>query len=107
MVNLSHDLHNPVGIYLLKVNKRNTGTRCEICSKLTIKTPERHQWRRSGVFIVDFEHYFTPCSCVSIVNFEHVNADWESFGTKSRNGKFSICNNFNFPNIMKGQLKYG
>ena len=33
----------PVGIYLLKVNNRSTRTRCEICSKLTIKTPERHQ----------------------------------------------------------------
>ena len=43
---------NPAGIYLLKVNNRNTRTRCEICSKLTIKTPER----RSGVFIVNFEH---------------------------------------------------
>ena len=31
----------PAGIYLLKVNNRNTRTRCEICSKLTIKTPER------------------------------------------------------------------
>ena len=30
-------------------------TRCEICSKLTIKTPERRYWRRSGVF-VNFEH---------------------------------------------------
>ena len=30
----------PVGIYVLKVNNRNTRTRCEICSKLTIKTPE-------------------------------------------------------------------
>ena len=28
----------------------------EICSKLTIKTPELRQWRRSDVFIVDFEH---------------------------------------------------
>ena len=28
-------------IYLLKVNNRNTRTRCEICSKLTIKIPER------------------------------------------------------------------
>ena len=46
----------PVGIYLLKVNNRNTNTRCEICSKLTIKTPERHHWRRSGDFIVNFEH---------------------------------------------------
>ena len=30
----------PVGIYLLKVNNRTTRTRCEIFSKLTIKTPE-------------------------------------------------------------------
>ena len=45
-----------VGIYLLKGNNRNTRTRCEICSKLTIKTPERRQWRRSGVFNVNFEH---------------------------------------------------
>ena len=33
----------PDGIYLFKVNNRNTRTRCEICSKLTIKTPERRQ----------------------------------------------------------------
>ena len=38
----------------LKVN-RNTRTKCEIYSKLTIKT---------------------PCSSVSIVNFEHVIACW-------------------------------
>ena len=35
---------DPVSIYLLKVNNRNTRTRSEICSKLTIKTPERRQW---------------------------------------------------------------
>ena len=39
-----------------KVNKRSTGTRGEICSKLTIKTPERRHCRRSGVFIVNFDH---------------------------------------------------
>ena len=33
----------PVGNYMFKVNNRNTRTRCEICSKLTIKTPERRQ----------------------------------------------------------------
>ena len=32
----------PARIYLLKVNNRNTRTRCEIRSKLAIKTPERH-----------------------------------------------------------------
>ena len=42
--------------YLLKVNNRNTRIRCEICSKLTIKTPERRHWCRSSVFNVNFEH---------------------------------------------------
>ena len=32
---------NPTGNYMFKVNNRNTKTKCEICSKLTIKTPER------------------------------------------------------------------
>ena len=45
----------PAGIYLLKVNYRTTRTRCEICLKLIIKIPERCQWRRSGIFIVNFE----------------------------------------------------
>ena len=31
----------PAGIYLLKVNNRNTKTRCAICSKLTMKIPEQ------------------------------------------------------------------
>ena len=39
------------------INNRNTITRCEICSKLTIKTPEGRQWRRPGVFIVNSEHF--------------------------------------------------
>ena len=30
-----------VGIYLFKVNNRNSTTRCETCSKLRIETPER------------------------------------------------------------------
>ena len=46
---------DPVGIYLLKVNNRNTRTRFEICSKLTIKTPEQRHWRHFGIFIVNFE----------------------------------------------------
>ena len=49
-------LYNPAGIYLPKVNNRNTRTRCEVCSKLTIKIPEPRQWRLSGIFIVNFEH---------------------------------------------------
>ena len=33
----------PANIYLLKVNNRNTRKRCEICSRLKLKTPERRQ----------------------------------------------------------------
>ena len=48
---------SPAGIYLLKINNRNTGTKCEICSKLTIKIPEQdHGVLYFGVFIVNFEH---------------------------------------------------
>ena len=54
--NVSIFSSNPVGIYLLKVNNTNTRTRCQICSKLTIKTQERCKWRLSGVFIDNFEH---------------------------------------------------
>ena len=46
---------NPAAINLLKVNNKKTRAMCEICSKLTIKTPERRQWRSYGVFIVNFE----------------------------------------------------
>ena len=61
----------PAEIYLLKVNNRKTRTRCEICSKLTIKIPEWRHWREV------FGTYFTPCSSVSIVNFEHKIASWD------------------------------
>ena len=49
---------SPANIYLpvFKVKNKNTRKRCEICSKLTIKIPERHMLRRSGVFIVNLKH---------------------------------------------------
>ena len=46
----------PAVIYLLKVNTKNTRTRFEICSKLTIKIPKGRQWRSSGILIVNFKH---------------------------------------------------
>ena len=60
---------NPAGNYMFKVNSRNIRTRCETCLKSTIKIPERRQWHRSGIFIVNFEHISHR---VSIVSFEHV-----------------------------------
>ena len=59
----------PASIYLVSINNRNT-TRCEICSKLTIKIPERSQWYSSGVFIVNFEHisHFVPVFLLLTLN---------------------------------------
>ena len=51
---------SPANIYLFKVNNRNTKRRCEICSKLTIKTPERL-------------HFFS----VSVADFGQVNVGWK------------------------------
>ena len=61
---------------MFKVSHRNTRTRCEICAKLTIKT------------LVSI--YFTAYSSVSIVNFDQVNADWETSASTLEENKFII-----------------
>ena len=55
---------------MLKVENRNTRARCEICSKLTIKIPERRRCH-SGISVVNFEHI----SHLVLV-FEQVCASW-------------------------------
>ena len=67
----------PADYYLFKVNNRNTTTRCEICSKLTIKKPERRHSVNvilvSLLLTLNIFNTLTPCSSVSIVKFEQVN----------------------------------
>ena len=60
--------YNPPDIYLFKINNENTRTMCEICSKSTVKAPERRQ-----CLYCKIGTDFTPCSGVSIVEFEQVN----------------------------------
>ena len=62
------------GNYMFKVINRNTRTRCEIFSKLTIKALRRTPMASFWCFYCLLETYFTPYSSVSIVNFEQVNA---------------------------------
>ena len=52
----------PANIYLFKISNISTRKWYELSSKLTIKTPERRQWRRSSVFII---------GTVFTVSFEH------------------------------------
>ena len=68
----------PAVIYLLKVNNRNTRTRCEKYSKLTIKTPERRQWHCSGIFIVNFKHNLHPVLVFLLVTLK-MSGGWEVF----------------------------
>ena len=42
VLSLVKNYGNPANSYMFKVNK-NSRKSCEICSKLLIKTPERHQ----------------------------------------------------------------
>ena len=92
---------HPAGIYMFKVNYRNTRKRCEICSQLTIKTPERRHQRRSGVFIVNFKH--RPFSFVSIVNFEQVNACQLQFspGKRLQKKKMDSSLSLHLPKIFQ------
>ena len=62
----------PANIYLSKVISRNTKNRSEICSKLTIKTPER------------------PLYSVSTVDFEKVNVIWEVDNTSFKYHDWNI-----------------
>ena len=78
--------NNPANIYLFKVNNRNTIKKCEICSKLTIKTPERRHWCRSGVLIVNFEllvFLLLPLN-------KQVNISWEMFTGRPSLGLWKI-----------------
>ena len=64
----------------VEIFKRYTPAECKLinitqltftCSKLTIETLKK------AVFIVNFEHIFTPFSSVSVVDIEQVNVSWE------------------------------
>ena len=53
-------IHTPVNlsaiICLFKLNNRNIRKKWEIYLKLAIKTQEKHQWRRSDIFIANVVH---------------------------------------------------
>ena len=74
---------HPIRHLPTQVNYRNTRTRCGMCSKLTIKTPERRQWRLSGVFNVNSEDISHLVLVFLLFKFEHVIADWDFISLKS------------------------
>ena len=76
---------------MFKVNNRNTRARCGICSKLTIKTPERR--------------YLTPCSSDFMINFEQVNAGWEDINAFKSTGRVSSFFCFDHEKGLRNRVK--
>ena len=81
--------------YMFNVNNRNTRTRCEICSKLTVKIPEQLL-----MFLL-----FLFYSNVSIVDFEQVNAGWvwalaHSYLVPGKKRKHAKASNYVAANII-------
>ena len=60
----------PAGVYMLKVNNRNTRTKVWNMSKVNIKDTKTTPMLTLNIF------HSQLCSSVSFVNFEHVIADW-------------------------------
>ena len=63
------------GIYLFKFNKGNTGTMCEMCSELMMKTPERRHWHCFDVFILTLNGFHTLIKSLYWY-FEQLNTGW-------------------------------
>ena len=83
---------SPGGNYKFKVNNRNTRTRCEICSNVTIKTPEQRHWYSSGDFIVNFEHTLHLALVLLFSIFEQVNTGWVNTDRRHSNPqKAHVC----------------
>ena len=58
-------------MHMLKVSNKVTRKRCEICSKLTIKTAKRRHVDFEELFVhVDFEQLFVCLSLVCYAQYE-------------------------------------
>ena len=59
----------PASIYLFKFKRKNIRKRCEICSDLTMKTPERSQYRwilTTDTLLRWVKMHITPLFCIKV-----------------------------------------
>ena len=74
----------PGCIYLFIVNNGDTRILYEICSKLTLNTPERRQWHRFGVFIFNCEQ-ISQIILVFLFLTLNINVDWVGISSSAIN----------------------
>ena len=82
-----------VNIYLFKVNNTTTRKRCQIPSKLIVKTPN-DVYHVVLIFLLLTWTYFTPFSSASIVDFEQVNVSRVISFHKKKRSHFSQSQTF-------------
>ena len=85
------------GNYMFKVTNRNTRATCEICWKLRIKTL---------VSLLLTLEIFHTLSRVSIVNFEHVNANWIWISKVSHSQRTAIVFLRDKTQLMKNSISF-
>ena len=73
---------------MFKVNNRNVRTRCEICSKLTIKTPKRRNF---------IEHF----RCLLLTNKKYTNEKYTNEKDKNKNYSNEKCTNEKYTSEKK------
>ena len=67
---------SPGGNYMYKISIKNTRTKCGVCSKLTIKTPERRKWR----FYIMWQRHVEFFSQSPFWNINHFKDISQNFG---------------------------
>ena len=72
-----HAVLAPANICLFNVSNKNTRKKSKICSKITVKIPERLHWCAILVFLLLTLNIFRTIFSVSVVDFEQTNC-WGS-----------------------------
>ena len=62
------EMYIPPANYIFIVINRNTRTKCEMCSKLTVKIPEKRQILKAPATFPNFESIFPQESTCAGVN---------------------------------------
>ena len=98
---------SPANIYLFKVNNRNTRKRCEICWKLTIKTPDDVVGIVPVFLYCYLKTFLTHFSGVFVGDFEQEIVSWEVVNTPLISGANSLPSKlWNLNYLQISNLKY-
>ena len=78
---------------------------CEICLKLTVKTPEQRHWRRCGILLLFFNRFDTWLWCFNCYFHRKCVLVWSNIKWSNQSGKFyRRRNNSKVDSIETGRI---